>query len=221
MIYLLFDLSSLVSSGLQLSIVMDMLVELLASADDLQISGDDRVLLIQIMREVSGLLFSQMAVASNSVEKHRRVAALTSLGVRPPQIPGLVSQIPVDSPHLCGDSFSSLLQSEIDGEKQARDLSVAFREAQKPAASSKSGKKKSKSSGSRRGNVGPPRSRPRGSYPAEDEYFDRDHPSSRDVQFREAPRRGSSSQSRPPRGGRGGPSSSRQPFRGGGKSLRR
>ena len=36
----------------------------------------------------------------------------------------------VASPHLCGDSFSTLLQAEIDGEKQARDLSVAFRDVQ-------------------------------------------------------------------------------------------
>ena len=218
---LLYDLSALVGSGLQLSIVMDMLVELLANADDLQISGDDRVLLIQIMREVSGLLFSQMSVTSNAVEKHRRVSALTTLGIRPPQIPGLIPQIPVDSPHLCGDSFSSLLQSEIDGDKQARELSVAFRNSQKPTVPPKSGKKKSKSSGSRRGNVGPPRGRPRDFYPAEDDYFEHGRPPPRDVPFREAPSRGSSSKSRPPRGGRGGSSSSRQPFRGGGKSFRR
>ena len=218
---LFFDFSALVSSGLQLSIVMDMLVELLANADDLQMLEMIGFFLIQIMRDVSGLLFSQMAVTSNAVEKHRRVAALTSLGIRPPQIPGLIPQIPVDSPHLCGDSFSSLLQSEIDGDKQARDLSVAFRNSQKPAAPPKSGKKKSKSSGSRRGNVGPPRGRPRDSYPAEDDYFEHGHPAPRDVPFREAPSRGSSSKSRPPRGGRGGSSSSRQPFRGGGKSFRR
>ena len=40
---LLFDLSSLTASGLRMSVVMDLLVELLASADDLHITVEDRI----------------------------------------------------------------------------------------------------------------------------------------------------------------------------------
>ena len=44
-----------------------------------------------------------------------------------------------------------------------------------------SGKKKSKSSGSRRGNVGRFKSRPQDSYPAEDDSFEHGHPAPRDA----------------------------------------
>ena len=84
---------------------------------------------------------------------------------------------------MCGDSFSSFLQSDFDGDKQVRVLSVAFRNSQKSAAPPKSGKKKSKSSGSRRGNVGPFRGRPRDSYPEEDDYFEHSHPAPREFLF--------------------------------------
>ena len=84
---------------------------------------------------------------------------------------------------MCGDSFSSFHQSDFDGEKQVRVLSVAFRNSQKSAAPPKSGKKKSKSSGSRRGNVGPFRGRPRDSYPEEDDYFEHSHPAPREFLF--------------------------------------
>ncbi|XP_030834672.1 uncharacterized protein LOC115921380 [Strongylocentrotus purpuratus] len=170
-----------------------MLVELLASADDLHITVEDRSILVQVMREVSGILFSQLAVASHSIEKHRREAVLTSLGIRPRQIPGLLPQIPVASPHLCGDSFTTLLQAEIDGEKQARDLSVAFRDVQKPVPSSRPRRKSSKSSGSSRKNVGQSKGRPQDWYPVEEEYQDRGRPSSRDSSYRDSSFRGASS----------------------------
>ena len=94
------------------------------------------------------------------------------------------------SPHLCGDSFTTLLQAEIDGEKQARDLSVAFREVQKPVPSSRPRKKSSKSSGSSRKNVGQSKGRPQDWYPVEEEYQDRGRPSSRDSSYRDSSYRG-------------------------------
>ena len=72
-------------------------------------------------RGQSSELFFLMSVTSNAFEIHRRVSSLTLL--RSPSAsfywsdPAFVWTVPM---HLCGGSFSSLLQSEFEWERQAR-----------------------------------------------------------------------------------------------------
>ena len=121
----------------------------------------------------SELLFL-MSVTSNAFEIHRRVSSLTLLRSPSASVYWSDPAIYWTVPTCVVAVFRPYFSPSLSGKGRHVFCSLRF----------VSGKKKSKSSGSRRGNVGRLKSRPQDSYPAEDDYFEHGHPAPRDVPFR-------------------------------------
>ena len=120
-----------ISTGVRLSVINDMLIELLAASRELNISTDDREEILEALREVSSLMVSQMAVIQNTSDRERREGVMKRLNIQESLIPDMLDRIPVDSPFLCGDDFSDVFKKEIEAQKKAQELSESVREVRK------------------------------------------------------------------------------------------
>ena len=120
-----------ISTGVRLSVINDMLIELLAASRELNISTDDREEILEALREVSSLMVSQMAVIQNTSDRERREGVMKRLNIQESLIPDMLDRIPVDSPFLCGDDFSDVFKKEIEAQKKAQELSESVREVRR------------------------------------------------------------------------------------------
>ena len=134
------DVSFAITGGLRLSVLNDMLLELLAGSQELDISPPDQAEILLALREVSSLLFSQIAAASTLVDNARRVHVLETLHIKQSLIPDMVKEIDVSSPFLCGNNLADILQKEVDSRKKAKELSTSIRDVRQTPSSSSSAK---------------------------------------------------------------------------------